>query len=49
MPVLDRKGSRRSRPIEKPPPPPEVSSQMWEIISGANILATRQWAFVWCF
>jgi hypothetical protein len=60
MPVLDRKGSRRSKPIEKPPPaPPEVSSKMWEIISVANnihkinqikqaILATRQWEFVWC-
>jgi hypothetical protein len=55
MPVLDRKGSRRSKPIEKPPP--KVSSTMWEIFSGAFnihkinqikqvILATRQWAFV---
>jgi hypothetical protein len=59
MPVLDRKGSRRSRPVEKPPLPPEVSSTTWEIFSGAFnihkinqikqvILATRQWAFVWC-
>jgi hypothetical protein len=60
MPVLDRKGSRRSKPVEKTlPPPPEVSSRVWKIISRADnmhkihqikqrILATRQWAFAWC-
>jgi hypothetical protein len=57
MPVLDRKGSRRSKPIEKPTP--EVSFRVWEIVSETNnihkinqtkqvILTTRQWAFVWC-
>jgi hypothetical protein len=60
MPVLDRKGSRRSRPIEKlPPTPSEVSSRRWEIIIYVPniqrlnhirqfILANREWAFVYC-